>query len=295
MWFQVQFDHTNFPSPSEVHEFSADFFSFGFYPKIYKVFTMYNIQHTIYNVHGVLVYWSIKLWCANWISKWVRSNRNNPPGPRALLCTLPTPAVIAKSWKFAENHKAVYDCCLEINFSSHKLVLCFGNWFFWSLENCHVISVFELFWHNLCLGLRRKQLWWRVVIKDCVTGRAEQISNDLCWKWVPQWLGPNFPRWGTHPVTPPASPLPATSWGNLQSARTKHSTHSAHRARNIWTLNMYMKHTEALYTLLPHTQPHNHTGEPGAKGTGICVVMGEWARGGVEPSKFQTQMQYELN
>ena len=171
-------------------------------------------------------YWSIKLWCANWISKWVRSNRNNPPGPRALLCTLPTPAVIAKSWKFAENHKAVYDCCLEINFSSHKLVLCFGNWFFWSLENCHVISVFELFWRNLCLGLRRKQLWWRVDIKDCVTGRAEQISNDLCWKWVPQWLGPNFPRWGTHPVTPPASPsspLPPTSWGNLQSAGTEHT------------------------------------------------------------------------
>ena len=40
-------------------------------------------------------------------------------------------------------------------------------------------------------------------------------------------------------------------------------------------MNVHKKHTEALYTLLPHTQPHNHTGEPGARGTGICVVMGE--------------------
>ena len=58
---------------------------------------------------------------------------------------------------------------------------------------------------------------------------------------------------------------------------------------------MHKKHTEALHTLLPHTQPHNHTGEPGARGRGICVVMGE-QRGRVEASiKFQTQMQYELN
>ena len=233
-------------------------------------------------------YWSIKLWCANWISKWVRSNRNNPPGPRALLCTLPTPAVIAKSWKFAENHKAVYDCCLEINFSSHKLVLCFGNWFFWSLENRHVISVFELFWRNLCLGLRRKQLWWRVDTKGCVTGRAEQISNDLCWKWVPQWLGPNFPRWGTHPVTHLLPPLSQQLPGETCSQRapsTAHTARTEHVTYEHWTCTWS---TQKHYTPYCHTHSHITTQESqGPKAQGYVWLWVSEQGGELNPLSFR--------
>ena len=96
------------------------------------------------------------------------------------------------------------------------------------------------------------------------------------------------------PLPPPQAPPSQQLPGETCSQRAPSTAHTA-STEHVTYMNMHKKHTEALYTLLPHTQPHNHTGEPGARGAGICVVLGEH-RGRVEASiKFQTQMQYKLN
>ena len=96
------------------------------------------------------------------------------------------------------------------------------------------------------------------------------------------------------PLPPPQAPPSQQLPGETCSQRAQSTAHTA-STEQVTYMSMHKKHTEALYTLLPHTQPHNHTGEPGARGAGICVVLGEH-RGRVEASiKFQTQMQYELN
>ena len=80
------------------------------------------------------------------------------------------------------------------------------------------------------------------------------------------------------PLPPPQAPPSQQLPGETCSQRAQSTAHTA-STEHVTYMNMHKKHTEALYTLLPHTQPHNHTGEPGARGRGICVVMGE-QRGG---------------